>query len=581
MAYSLLGALALGLSAGSLLLLEAREAAAYSTDSVVSDPCHERITMDALAALRQDVALAEPIAPNRNERALIDDVPFDLRSDMHDLAAATLILSNREVDLKGRAPDDLDELAEIHGNPDGQADHCLRAPDQDEPGGSEQALVHCRAFIRERVDAALDGLMDLEGPADPAKRLEIRVFLALRRSVEADLPLFWAEMGRALHALQDGFSHTYRSPDDPRKVVAVLNYIDALGEHMDESRDGPPHNSELDRCEKLDAFRAERLDLATQASYEIMKAALEPQPTRELKLAAVDRVLDEYFTLDAAAGCTAENGWCDAPEPDYVSEKGCVCSHVGAGAPLQLGLASMGALALVLGARRRRSRRGQRRSGAAGAAGAALLPLFLLLAPDASAQELPTRPPDPPVPAAATGAAVVDGSDATPGVVDASPVSEARKPFPLGGYLAAGGSILNGAFAGSVGVRYRLSSSWVIGVDGEYNPWFSMHTWELRSGSTNVYAVGILRFPLRFQRLNLRSTLQLGVSRMNFDLYGVPKGSVGPFVGFNLLGIDVELSRSLYLVVDPAHVALPIPQTTGVPYVYPQYRFTIGFQFGA
>src|SRR5687767_8321497 len=118
MAYSLLGALAFGLAAGSLLLLEAGEAAAYSTDSVVSDPCHERITMNALSWLREDVPLAEPIVPNRNERALIDDVPFDLRSDMRDLAAATLILANREVDLKGRAPDDLDELAAIHGDPD-------------------------------------------------------------------------------------------------------------------------------------------------------------------------------------------------------------------------------------------------------------------------------------------------------------------------------------------------------------------------------------------------------------------------------------------------------------------------------
>ena len=100
MAYSLLGAFALGLSAGGLLLLQTREAAAYGTDSVVSDPCHERITMSALAALRQDVPQAEPIAPNRNERALIDDVPFELRSDMRDLAAVTLILANREVDLK-------------------------------------------------------------------------------------------------------------------------------------------------------------------------------------------------------------------------------------------------------------------------------------------------------------------------------------------------------------------------------------------------------------------------------------------------------------------------------------------------
>jgi hypothetical protein len=576
MAYSLLSAFALGLSAGGLLLLQTREAAAYGTDSVVSDPCHERITMNALAALRQDVPQAEPIAPNRNERALIDDVPFELRSDMRDLAAVTLILANREVDLKGRSPEDLDELATVHGNPNTQAHHCLRGPDQDEPGGSEDALAACRAYIRERVDAALDGLVDLEGPPDAAQRLEIDVFLALRRSVEADLPLFWAQMGRALHAVQDGFSHTYRSQDDPRKVIAVLNYIDVVDEEIDEGRDGPPHNSELDRCEKLDDLRRERYDLAIQASYDLMKAALEPQPSRELKLAAVDRVLDEYFTFDAAAACTAENGWCDAPEADYAAERGCVCSHVGAGAPLQLSLASMGVFAVLWGARRRR---GKRR---AGAVGAALLPLLLLAAPAAHAQELPTSPEPSPAPAESADApAAVDGNDATPGVVDASPVSEGRKPFPLGGYVAAGGSILNGAFAGSVGVRYRLSSNWLIGVDGEYNPWFSMHTWDVRAGSTNVYAVGIFRFPLRFQRVNLRSTLQLGVSRMNFDLYGVPKGSVGPFVGFNLLGVDVELTRSLYLVVDPAHVALPIPQTTGVPYVYPQYRFTLGLQFGA
>ena len=91
----------------------------------------------------------------------------------------------------------------------------------------------------------------------------------------------------------------------------------------------------------------------------------------------------------------------------------------------------------------------------------------------------------------------------------------------------------------------------------------------------------MVRVPMRFERVNLRSTLQLGASRMLFDLYGVPEGTTGPFVGLNLLGLDYELGRQLYLVVNPAHIALPIPQTSGAPFSYVQYRLSLGLQWGA
>jgi hypothetical protein len=126
-----------------------------------------------------------------------------------------------------------------------------------------------------------------------------------------------------------------------------------------------------------------------------------------------------------------------------------------------------------------------------------------------------------------------------------------------------------------------LSKHLLQGADVEANPWFSRTTRRFRAGTTNVYGSFILRFPMNFERVNVRSTLQLGISRMNFALYGVPKGSVGPYVGFNLVGLDFELTRSLYLVLDPAHIAIPIPRTTGVPFSYAQYRITLGIQFGA
>jgi len=204
--------------------------------------------------------------------------------------------------------------------------------------------------------------------------------------------------------------------------------------------------------------------------------------------------------------------------------------------------------------------------------------LGLLLAPRALHAQPPAESP-----AQNENIAVVEADRSAPPVVlDATPDTKQREPFPFGVELAGGGAVLdNAALAASLGLRYRLNSHFLIGADGEFNPWFATRDRDLRAGTTNIYATGIVRFPLSFHRVNLRSTLELGISRMNMDLVGVPEGSVGPFVGFNLLGIDYEMARSFYLIVNPAHIAVPIPQINDVPFAYPQYRFTLGLQIGA
>jgi hypothetical protein len=185
-----------------------------------------------------------------------------------------------------------------------------------------------------------------------------------------------------------------------------------------------------------------------------------------------------------------------------------------------------------------------------------------------------------PGPIDAEPAAVPPTYDA-PQLVDVSPESSRDEHSRFGAVVSGGAAIENGGFAGSVGGVFRLNSNWLFGLDIEYNPWYSARDFDVKPGSTNLYASGILRFPLRFQRVNLRSTLQLGISRMNFALFGVPEGSIGPYVGFNLLGVDYELAKSIFLIINPAHIAVPIPKLSGTPYYYPQYRFTIGMQFGA
>src|SRR3982751_835636 len=113
----------------------ARVARAYTIASAVSGGCHERITGDALRAVRQELATAAPLAADRNEQALIDDVEFPVPGDLNDLGAASLLIGVRDNDLKGRASNDVTELALVHGDPQLQREHCLRNSDEDEPGG--------------------------------------------------------------------------------------------------------------------------------------------------------------------------------------------------------------------------------------------------------------------------------------------------------------------------------------------------------------------------------------------------------------------------------------------------------------
>jgi hypothetical protein len=131
---------------------------AYTISSPITAGCHEKITTDALRAVRLELASAAPLPADRNERALIDDLEFTPANDMTDLGGATLLVGVRDNDLKGRDSMALSQLALVHGDPSAQREHCLRSSHEEEPDGSATAVVDCRAFIVERIGEALAGL---------------------------------------------------------------------------------------------------------------------------------------------------------------------------------------------------------------------------------------------------------------------------------------------------------------------------------------------------------------------------------------------------------------------------------------
>lgn len=328
----------------------ARDANAYTIATAVSEGCHEMITSEALRRVRSELSATGPISTTENERALIDDLHFTPDDDMLDLGAVSLLVGVRDNDLKGHASDDLNSLAEVHGDPRTQHEHCLRSRHQDEPGGSTETLEDCRSFIERRVAEALDGLDD-QGRPDPKARTTLRLHLGIRGVVDAELPTYYVRMGQALHAVEDGFSHSYRT-EDATRVVVSLNWVDVVdGTHL-ESRDGPPHSTALDECDDADDFRRLRRERATDAATEMLRATLTPNTTREEKMAAVRAVLDQYLSYEP--GCTAANGWCDAPEATY--DAGCSCEAAGSPRPAGAGAAA-GLFAVAAFARRRRDSR--------------------------------------------------------------------------------------------------------------------------------------------------------------------------------------------------------------------------------
>lgn len=554
-------------------------------DPLNTTGCHEPMTAEALRNVRKLLSTAPALTPTRDEKALISLVPFSPPADfIPDLAAMTLLLGVRDNDLKGQNVLDSLDLTEVHGNPANQDEHCVRSANDDGTEGDIAALVACRTFIREKAVAALDGL-GANGVVDPSIRVPLKVYVTISGQINPPLPLFYVRMGQAMHALEDGFSHTYRTSDGG-KVTAVLNWIELVGGTLDEVRDGPPHSSALDQCGSTDPIVVRNLRLAQQAATELLTAALDPSLTRDQKAEEFDAITEKYLTYQQ--GCTYDNKWCDAPEADVTGGRGCAIAPPGGRRAGLAGLLTHAGLVLgVFGLRWLRRRHAL-----------ALLLAAALFAPARADTPPPTPAPLPP--AGSPNAPVVPtppkaedvgkaqegkepGRDVkTPTVSEVEQVREDKRLGPaLGFAFSVGGSIARGAAVTRISLRYRLDERWITGLNGEWNPWITSSPLKMRAGALNVSASLIRRFPMAFDRVNLRTSVHLGTSTLLFDVYGAPKYKTGAFFAVSILGLDIDLGGSLRLVFDPAEIAVPIPVFSPLPLYYEQWRFMLGIQYGA
>jgi hypothetical protein len=520
----------------------------YTVETPVTGGCHEAITASALRGARQLSPAAAPLPlATENDQAMASDQPFSVASDMGDLGGLSLLLGVRDNDLKGLVPTDFAGLAIVQGDPSTQDEHCLRSLADVEPTGTPNALAQCKSYILAHVSAAL-GYLTPAGAPDPNARVGLAVGLAIRGSVTVPLPGFYVNMGQALHAFEDGFSHSYRAPD-AGAVTAALTWLHILDDDLVESADGPPHTSVLDECKSLDPLRTVRLARVEEASQRLLLAALGPGGT-DTRLANATAVVNEYLAYQP--GCTAANGWCHAPEHAYPLTVGGCSVH--AGKQETTGSLGGGGILTAIALAVRRSRR--RVATCVGA----------LLA-TSSTQGFAADPP-------------ADPTVVTP-CSEPAPTAPAPRFSRFGAYAAVGGALDNTALNFSAAGRVWLAPGWLTGIDVEFNPWFSILAGGAKPGALNVYATLVRRWPPWNKSFVLRSTIHMGTSTILFDLFGVPKYTTGVYLGSNLLGLEWKASRALSVVIDPADVAFPVPQLAGTPFGYLQYRITVGLQWGA
>jgi uncharacterized protein (TIGR03382 family) len=328
----------------------------------------------------------------------------------------------------------------------------------------------------------------------------------------------------------------------------------------------------MDHCWHDDPLIQRDYQLAIQAATELLTVALDPARTRDEKLAAVGDVTAKWLTYQP--GCTFDNQWCDAPEAAVKDTNPIGCNAGGGGT----GWLMLALVAVVLPRKRY-------------LAIAVVLAAGLAHADDAPppAEPAPSAPAVPVTTVALDPAAPVEAPQKEPGrdvktptVAEVQKIREAKElGSALGFAFAIGGGVDRPGMDGTIAVRYRLSERWLVGLDAGWNPWITTSPLKERAGVATVAATLIRRYPMKFDRVNLRSSLHVGVSTLLFDVYGAPMYSTGPYFAIAPLGIDYDLGHSVRLVVDPVEFAMPIPLVGQLPLYYEQFRFMIGLQVGS
>ena len=205
-----------------------------------------------------------------DDAILRDGLQFDASPYDANIYALSFIIGTRWPDSQGEPSFDFYKLSNVHNAPGDQSAHCLREEsDVGAEPGDTHALAACRATITTLYWQALATLDPTTGGVDPDERTLQPEYLPFLGKTQIPVSGFYFFAGRAVHALQDSFTHTYRRMDGTdagHKITSIFNWESQVRGDLVESVNGHGHETILDDCEDDNPSNGDRLGWATATS---------------------------------------------------------------------------------------------------------------------------------------------------------------------------------------------------------------------------------------------------------------------------------------------------------------------------
>lgn len=284
-----------------LMCLLSLPAWAYSIGTAFSEPCHEKLTSRAFEVVRSELQLT--VLPTGKGPRLEETFFATPQTEAERFALMSLLVGVHAPDTEGHSLLEVENTRLIHVPPLDQYGHALRNADDDGAEGELHALDGIEARLTELLG---DVREELARPPEQQREYVDYYFdgYGLQR-IEVWSPAY--RLGRAIHLVQDSFSHALRS-EDFHRIRHLLNYADAITPHYEEERDGLRHAGSLDAC----GSETEPLtSAAVEASAELLRVML------------IERASSEPFLarwLGHEDGCAFNNSYCDSPWVEVARE---------------------------------------------------------------------------------------------------------------------------------------------------------------------------------------------------------------------------------------------------------------------
>ena len=237
-------------------LFACAESFAYEVGGRFGKSCHEEIALpaflealDTLAAFESNIDLPEDGTTLSLIRAIEETSREHGRplSKKQAIILMSMMLGVRAPDLDGHASSNLAHTRAEHADDDDNAQyvHTLRGKNDDDDIGDAMAIEGTYRAVMDHVSQAYK----FKSVTLSLFNIQQKLYLDYYGRIDVTVNASAFHLGFAAHTIADSFSHTIRSKqDDFRKIITVMNYVEAIYPHYKESRDGIRHSAFTDDC---------------------------------------------------------------------------------------------------------------------------------------------------------------------------------------------------------------------------------------------------------------------------------------------------------------------------------------------